>query len=63
MILGSDLSDYKQTLELAFKKVMFNSAAKMAIDLAYHDLLAKEQNISVAKLLGAKKISLKQMFL
>ncbi|APA82766.1 dipeptide epimerase [Francisella tularensis] len=54
VILGSNLSDYKQTLELAFKKVMFNSAAKMALDLAFHDLLAKQKNISVAKLLGAK---------
>ncbi|MBK2356576.1 dipeptide epimerase [Francisella hispaniensis] len=54
VIVGSYLSDYKEILEQAFKKVMFNSAAKMAIDLAYHDLLAKEQNISVAKLLGTK---------
>ncbi|MDE4944688.1 dipeptide epimerase, partial [Francisella tularensis subsp. holarctica] len=33
---------------------MFNSAAKMALDLAFHDLIAKQKNISVSILLGVK---------
>ncbi|AIT08859.1 mandelate racemase [Candidatus Francisella endociliophora] len=55
VIKGSKLEDYKETIEHAFKRVMFNSAAKMAVDLAFHGLLAKQKNISVAQLLGAKK--------
>ncbi|MED7819698.1 MULTISPECIES: dipeptide epimerase [unclassified Francisella] len=54
VIKGSNLADYEETLKQAFKRVMFNPAAKMAIDLAFHDLLAKQKNLSVANFLGAK---------
>ncbi|MED7788257.1 dipeptide epimerase [Francisella sp. 19X1-34] len=54
VIKGAYLSDYKEVLQQVFSRVMFNSSAKMAIDLAFHDLLAKQKNISVANLLGAK---------
>lgn len=54
VIVGSDLSDYEQVLNLAFSRASFNTGAKMAIDLAFHDLLAKQQGTSVAKYLGAK---------
>nr|WP_255321897.1 hypothetical protein [Francisella halioticida] len=54
IIKGSNLCDYEEVVEQAFKRVMFNSAAKMAIDLAFHDLIAKQKNISVADYLGAK---------
>ena len=54
VIIGSDLADYEQVLKLAFSRASFNTGAKMAIDLAFHDLLAKQQKVSVAKYLGAK---------
>ena len=54
VIIGSDLSDYEQVLKLAFSRASFNTGAKTAIDLAFHDLLAKQQETSVAKYLGAK---------
>jgi L-alanine-DL-glutamate epimerase-like enolase superfamily enzyme len=60
VIISSELSDYEQVLKLAFCRASFNTGAKMAVDLAFHDLLAKmyckygQQGISVAKYLGAK---------
>lgn len=53
VIIGSDTKDYKQIIETAFARVMFNSGSKMALDLALHDLLAKQQKTSVVSLLGA----------
>jgi o-succinylbenzoate synthase len=58
VIIGSYLSDYEQVLKLAFSRASFNTAAKMAVDLAFHDLLAKQQGTSVAKCLGAKTSTL-----
>lgn len=55
VVINSDLKDYKQTIEQAFTRVVFNTGAKMALDLAFHDLLAKQQKVSVATMLGAKK--------
>ncbi len=54
VIKGSYLADYEQLLKLAFSRASFNTGAKMAVDLAFHDLLAKQQGTSVAKYLGAK---------
>jgi L-alanine-DL-glutamate epimerase-like enolase superfamily enzyme len=54
VIISSELSDYEQVLKLAFSRASFNTGAKMAVDLAFHDLLAKQQGTSVAKYLGAK---------
>lgn len=45
VIIGSYLSDYEQVLKLAFSRASFNAAAKMAVDLAFHDLLAKQQGL------------------
>lgn len=54
VIKGAYLSDYEGVLHQAFNRVMFNSAARMAVDLAFHDLFAKQKNTSVANFLGAK---------
>ena len=53
-IVNTYLSEYKSVLGDAFKTVVFNSGSKMAVDLAFHDLLSKQNNQSVSQFLGAK---------
>lgn len=52
VILNTNLEDYEAVLGKAFSRAMFNTGAKMAIDLAYHDLLANQKGTSVLKFLG-----------
>ncbi|QLE79902.1 dipeptide epimerase [Francisella sp. Scap27] len=59
VMIGSDIKDYKHIIASAFARVSFNTGVKMALDLALHDLLAKQQKISVANLLGASGKTIK----
>ncbi|MFZ9035374.1 MAG: mandelate racemase/muconate lactonizing enzyme family protein [Francisellaceae bacterium] len=53
VLLHSNLMDYQQSLNKAFTQAMHNTGAKMAVDLAIHDLLAKTANQPLSQWLGA----------
>ena len=57
-LLGMDPTDIAAIHEAMDKKLLFNPAAKAAIDVACYDIIGKQAGAPVHKLLGAKTDSL-----
>lgn len=58
-LLGADLTNFAEILQLIKNRVVNNTSAKAALDIAVHDLISKAANLPLYKFLGGGKPEVK----